>query len=744
MEAVLEKVDLTGLPTPEGAPSPGACVRIERPEEGLAVIVLDPPHRPKLAVLDMPLLRDLGAALEEVAGDPSVTGLVITGRSPLSFAGGADVEGISDLHDRELALRVGRLGQTLFQELALLGSEHGGRLRTVAAVGGPVPGGAFELSLACDRIVLAEDKKSRIGLPEVRLGILPGWGGCQRLPRRVGVPAALGAILTGKLYVPRQAVKVGLVDRLTHPSNLLRIAADHAMGRAPIPRRTRGIWGWLVDRNPLAAAVIGRKSTEAVMKQTHGHYPAPLRAQELVLAAPRTPIEQGLEKEAEALADLAVSPVCKSLVGIFLLSEEAKKLGHLPDGTQAPRIARGGVVGAGIMGGAIASLMAQRGIQTRLADIARPQLDASVSEHRKQMDKRRKRRRMQRHEAMAAVDRLRSSSELVGFGRSEVVIEAVAERMEVKLAVLGALAEQMGPDAILASNTSSLSIDEMAAQLPNPERVVGIHFFNPVRMMPLVEIVRGSKTSDEVVTTACRLALDLGKTPVVTADCAGFLVNRLLGPYLDEAARLFEEGCDPEELDRLAVGFGMPMGPFELLDEVGLDIAAHAGASLHTAYGDRMCPSELLQGLVEAGEFGKKSGTGVYVWEKGKKGRPVKRGPNPRMAGLSRPSGGGPDPTTAVDRLILAMVNEAARALEEEVVAGPRELDLASVFGMGFAPFRGGMLKYADARGLADVRDTLGRLAESPAIASRPGGVDKFRPAALIERLAGENGSFHA
>ncbi len=400
------------------------------------------------------------------------------------------------------------------------------------------------------------------------------------------------------------------------------------------------------------------------------------------------------------------------------------------------------------MGGGIAGLMAERGIATRLRDLSQAALDTAQLEHRKSVDKKRKRRRLKPHLADAAIDRLEVTTEAVGFERCEIVIEAVAEVLEIKRSVFGELAERMAPDAILATNTSSLSVAEIAEGLPNPERVIGLHFFNPVPKMPLVEIVRGPATSDEVVARTARLAIDLGKTPVVTTDVAGFLVNRLLGPYLDEALRMFENGADPAAIDRAMLEFGMPMGPFALLDEVGLDIAAHAAASLHRAYGERMTPSASLAPLVEAGEVGKKSERGIFLWEKVKKGRLTQGSRNPR---LSRGAAGMREGARAdshleadeiVDRLILAMAGEAARALEEGVVAGAGELDLATVFGMGFPPFRGGLARYLDARGISTVEKRMRELAESPGVVARSFGPARYEPADWITTRASEGRSF--
>ncbi len=724
-------IDLEGLPLPAEAPASGSCVRVERPEAGLALVFLEPPHR-KMAVFDVPLLGDLARALEELAKDATLRGLVITGREPLSFAAGADVDTIAGITDPALASKFARAGQALFQGIHKLSRGGGGRVFVVAAVGGPVPGGACEIALACDRILLADHPKSRIGLPEVLLGIIPAWGGSQRLPRRIGVPAALGAILTGKLHAPRAAHKLGLVDRLTPPEYLLGLAREIAMGRLACPYRGRtGMRKVLIDRNPLATGFIASKAREQVMLETRGHYPAPLAVIPLVASAPRNDLERGLAQEAEAVKPLSLGEVARSLVGLFLVSEEAKKTGNLPDGKRAAPLERAAVIGAGIMGGGIAGLMAERGLEVRLRDLDRKQLDAALGAHQAEIEKKRKRKQLARHEAEAALDRLTATTEAKGFARCQLVLGAAAEKREIKRAVLRGLAAQMSDDAILATNTSSLSVAAIAEGLPHPERVVGMHFFNPPRKMPLVEIVRGPRTSEEVVRRTARLALDLGKTPVITKDVAGFLVNRVLGPYLDEALRLVATGVDPNAIDRALLDFGMPMGPCELIDEVGLDIAVHAGAALEQAYGERMRASQALGPLVAAKELGKKTGKGLYAWRRGKGARLEQAGVNARLAsGAARKLDG----DEIVDRCVLAMANESVRCLAEEVVESPRALDLATVFGTGFAPFRGGVLRYTDTRGLAQVVERLEQLRF--AIQGEGERLGRYEPAPLLLELA--------
>jgi 3-hydroxyacyl-CoA dehydrogenase/enoyl-CoA hydratase/3-hydroxybutyryl-CoA epimerase len=733
---------LEGVPSPQNAPGPGESIRIERPEPGLIRLVLDPPHR-KLAVFDVPMLLDLDAALTEVENEGSLRGLVISGADPLTFAGGADLEAIAKLETTEAVGRYIAFGQALFQRIYKLSKGGGGQLMVVAAIGGPIPGGACEIALACDRIVLTRSDKTRIGLPEVQLGIVPGWGGCARLPRRVGVPAALGVIVAGKLVRYRSALKMGMVDRVTPAEYLTRVGDDIAMGREKCKRKQRGKWSWLIDKNPLALAVIERTAAKGILKATGGHYPAASVALDLVIRSPRQYLDDALTEERRVNSTLATNPITKAMLGIYEMTEFAKGLAKDDGGVKAERMQRGAVVGAGIMGGAIASLMAEKGMDMRLRDLSRDALDDAVREHQSAIEKKRKRRQLQGHQANRAIDRLEVTTGPEGFSKCEIVIEAVAEVMAVKHAVLGELAELMGPDAILATNTSSLSVDEMAKDLPNPERVVGMHFFNPVRRMPLVEIVRGSATSDKTVRRIARLALDLGKTPVVVRDVPGFLVNRLLAPYLDEAVCLLEYGASPVRVDRVMKQFGMPMGPFELLDEVGLDIAGHAGESMEHGYGARMTANRFLLPLVESGDLGKKSGSGIFRYEKGKNGRPKSAGLNPRLPSPISTGAASMSHGDIVDRLILAMVNEGARAMDEEVAQSPSELDLATIFGMGFAPFRGGLLAYADTRGLAVIVERLQLLMQVTGVAERTGGKERFTPAPMLLDLVERGATFH-
>jgi 3-hydroxyacyl-CoA dehydrogenase/enoyl-CoA hydratase/3-hydroxybutyryl-CoA epimerase len=722
-----------GLPLPDDMPPEGSCVRIKRPEAGLVVLTLDPPHR-SATVLDLPLWRDLALALATVQPSGGDRALVIRGREPLHFAFGADIEAIETLSDPELVRRMTIEVHGILENLENLSRS----MCTVAAVGGPVPGGALELSLACRYVIAADSPKTRLGLPETKLGILPGWGGTHRLPKKIGVPAAMEAILTGRLYDTRKAAKLGIVDRVTKPEYLFRIAADLALGRTKARPKKRGLARWLVDKNPLATAIIENTALKQATAKTRGKYPAVELVVPMIASAARVNAREAATREADAISVLATGSVCKSLVSIFQASEAAKKLSRGPDGERAQRLERAVVVGAGVMGGAIASLMAEKGVSTRLADLSREALDKALVEHEREITKKLKRRRLEGSRARAALDHLDASQGISGVGRTQIAIEAVAETLPIKCAVLRELAEKMPKGAILATNTSSLSVTEIAAEVPDPGRVVGLHFFNPVRQMPLVEIVPGEQTRPEVVRAVAGLALALGKTPVIVKDVAGFLVNRLLGPFLDEALRLFEGGVAPQRLEDLLLDFGMPMGPLRLLDEVGFDIAGHAARSLHEAYGARMRPTEALLPWIEAGRVGRKSGKGFFDWSNPKKptlaGDVTSLQTSQSLAELSDEE--------IVSRCVLSLVNEAARCLEEGVVTGPKELDLATVFGMGFAPFHGGVLHYADSVGAATLREQLDALAAASDITTRDGGRVKFQAANLIVELAQENGRF--
>ncbi|TVP75801.1 MAG: hypothetical protein EA352_07260 [Gemmatimonadales bacterium] len=466
------------------------------------------------------------------------------------------------------------------------------------------------------------------------------------------------------------------------------------------------------------------------MDETGGHYPAPLRILDVLGQSLGLPVGKALEVEAEAAGELISSRVSRSLIHVYHIREAARKP---PVKAKPLPVSFVGVVGAGVMGGGIAQLVAYNGMDVRMRDLEESAVAGGLRHARSLFDRAVEKRRMERLEAERAMDRISGGTTPGGFGRADLVVEAVAERLEVKRSVLAEVEGEVPETCLLATNTSTLSVDDMAEALERPESFLGLHFFNPVHKMPLVEIVRGRKTSDEAVATAHALARKLGKVPVVVGDGPGFLVNRILGPYLNEAGHLLAEGASVEDIDRAATDFGMPMGPLRLVDEVGIDIATHAGVVLHQAFGDRMEPAEPLVALGRSGRTGRKGGLGFYRYEDGREA-----GVDPgldELLGESRRSVRRELPVEDIRaRLILAMMNEAARVLEEGIAGSAADVDLAMIMGTGFPPFRGGLLRFADE---LHPRVVVERMREYEATEG-----PRFVPAPLLVRLGREDGRF--
>jgi len=709
--------------------------RIETPEAGIAHLVMDHPAR-KVNVLDADALADLDQALTDLSAIGGLSGVVLRSGKAGSFIAGADITTIGSLTDRDQVLALIRRAHAAFNRLAALPCP------TVAAIDGICLGGGTELALACDSRIASEEPHTQIGLPEVLLGIFPGFGGSQRLPRLVGLAAALDLILTGRALDARRAEKAGLIARTVPAAWLIERAherietlAARPVGRRRDAYRPRGFGAWFVDRTPFGQAIALGQARTMTRSRTGGHYPAPLAAIEVLERTLRLPLEAGLEIEASRVADLVVGPVCKNLVRIFELSERAKK-DPVADPALKPAPVRTLLLaGAGVMGGGIAELASRSGIEVRVRDVKPEPLTRALLTARSLIAERGRRRRGgadAAREANAQMARIQPTLELNGAGRADVAMEAVVEDMEVKRRVFAELDVRLPAGAVLATNTSSLSIDTMAQGLSHPGRLCGFHFFNPVHRMPLVEVVRGKLTSDQTIVTAVALARRLGKTPLVVADAPGFVVNRILMPYLSEAMVLLEEGYTLLTIDGTMRRFGMPMGPFEVLDEVGLDVAHKVGGVLSRAFPDRMTSSTALEKLIAAGRLGRKNGLGFYR-HAGKQRRP-----DPavrRLLKLTRERSN-PSRELVTERMVLAMINEAARCLEEKVVGDAGAIDLAMIFGAGFPPFRGGILRHADTLGLAKV--------ESRLTAFRAEKGERYAPSALLSRLVAEGGTFTA
>ncbi|HEX7252477.1 MAG TPA: 3-hydroxyacyl-CoA dehydrogenase NAD-binding domain-containing protein, partial [Thermoanaerobaculia bacterium] len=675
--------------------------------DGLAVLTFDLPSE-KVNKFSRQVLTELAEVLARLQRESSIRSLLLASGKPDVFIAGADIKEFVTTKPDEAEKSVIPV-QALFDSFTRL------PYPTVAAVNGACLGGGTEMALTFDFRLMSDSRKAQIGLPEVRLGIFPAWGGCTRLPRLVGLPTALDLILTGKTLDARRAKKIGLVDEAVPAAIFDSFARTFTRQRAgeekPDRHRRSTLAGLLLETNPIGRKLIFVRAREGVMKQTGGHYPAPLEALKVIEEGYGKPVEVGLAAEARHIGKVFGGPVQKNLLALFLATEEIKKETGVSNPGAKPRaVLRVGVLGAGLMGGGIAYLAADRGIPARMKDIDTRALAHGFAAAAKLWQDKVRRRRMTTGEMAGKMALLSGTLDYTGFARCEVTIEAVVEKLTVKRAVLKEWEAAVPRTAIFASNTSTLPISQIASEAAEPSRVVGMHFFNPVHRMPLVEVIRGEKTSDETVATIFGLAKTLGKTPVVVADRPGFLVNRILAPYLSEAVRLVQEGSSIETVDETMTRFGMPVGPIALLDDVGLDTAVKAGEILQAAFPERMVPA--AQGaLAEAGRLGRKAGKGFYDYEKGKRRRPAKEA----YAALGvepvkkEPPPVAPDEILA--RLTLPMINEAAYCLAEGVVADAGKLDLAMIFGTGFPPFRGGLLRYADSLGAARIEGELRSLA---------------------------------
>jgi 3-hydroxyacyl-CoA dehydrogenase/enoyl-CoA hydratase/3-hydroxybutyryl-CoA epimerase len=626
-------------------------------------------------VLSSGVLRELDAVLEPLARNPPRAVIVISGKKS-GFVAGADIKEFTGIANTEDGFRLIHAGQEVLNRLEALPCP------TVAAIHGFALGGGLELALACRYRVAVNDERLSLGLPEVQLGIHPGFGGTVRSVRLVGVRPAMEMMLTGKPVRADKALRIGLVDKLVAAPDL-RTAAKQIALQAPTP--CRAPFGERVLSWPLVRGFVKRKlQSQVAAKARRDHYPAPYAMIDLWARGANS-----YEAEARSIAQLFISPTSRSLVRVFLLQDRLKALG----GKGGPEVKHVHVVGAGVMGGDIAAWSAMRGFTVTLQDRGLEFIQPALKRAHELFDKRLR----DPAKNAAARARLRADVEAEGVPAADVVIEAIFENLEAKQELYARLEPRMKPDALLATNTSSLLLEPLTAKLARPQRLVGLHFFNPVPQMPLIEIVQSARTDPAVMQAAIAFARKLDKLPVPCRSAPGFVVNRVLMPYLHEAMYAAQEGVPLSVIDAVAVDFGMPMGPIELADVVGLDVATHVGEIIAAELGRAAPDLTRLQELVAAKKLGRKSGAGFYLW---KDGKPLK----PPVDGATAP----PD---LVDRLILVLVNECVACLREKVVDEPDLIDAAVIFGTGFAPFRGGPLWYARTRGSSDVVARLGELA---------------------------------
>jgi 3-hydroxyacyl-CoA dehydrogenase / enoyl-CoA hydratase / 3-hydroxybutyryl-CoA epimerase len=692
---------------------------------GIVHVLFDRPGD-KVNLLTPDMLQELGDLLDSVRGREDVRGLIFKSSKPGVFIAGMDIEAIAAFTDAFKAAEGARFGQVVFQKIADL------PVPSACAINGACLGGGMELALACTVRVAADVKSVKIGLPETQLGIIPGFGGTQRLPRLTGLVPSLDLILSGRTLDAKRAKRIGLVDLVVPEAYLERETLKLMLSSAGGIKRPRSAVSRLVEITPpLRRFVIGKARKSAEAKANPESYPAPFRALEAIDAAFSMSMPQGLDLEARIVGELVPTRTSKNLMWLFKSQTALKKdVGGIV--AQPRKVRRSAVLGAGIMGGGIAQLIADKGIPVRLKDVRGEALLTALRQASKIWREQVDRKRLLPREMRQRLGFIAPTLDDSGLSKVDIVLEAVVENLDVKQKVLAAIEEKIGARTVFASNTSTIPISDIAARAVRPERVVGMHFFNPVHRMPLVEVIAGQRSSPEAVATVHAFALELGKVPVVVRDAPGFLVNRVLMLYFNEALRFLAEGVTIEDADTSMLAFGLPMGPFALMDEIGLDTGQHAAQVLEGAFGKRIgAATPVLQAIVAGGRLGKKNGAGFYHYKGGKRTRPDAQ--IPKLAGattlLQLPV------ETLQERMVLAMVNEAAICLEDGVVREPRDIDVAMVYGTGFPPFRGGLLRYADSIGPAVLVDRLSRLADAHG--------ERFRPAGLLRDMVREERRFY-
>ena len=697
-------------------------IRRETDEDHICVLTFDRPNS-GANIFDAATLDELNEHLDAMEKDVSLRGLIIASAKKSIFVAGADLKTLLQ------AAKTGEMrgfiepGQQVFNRLADL------KIPTVAAIHGASAGGGYEVALACDYRVASDAPATRIGLPETSLGLLPAWGGCTRLPRLIGAEKAAGVILKGKLYSAQEALNIGLVDEITPPDRLL----DRAREKLRAGKRK------------MEGGAPSTPGSLAPPKQRGN--PAPERAHEIMNKTLSISPDESLRLELDGIVELGKTESTQNLIRNFFLAEKYKK-GTLR--TPPEKIVHAAVIGAGVMGSAIAQWLSSRGVTVILRDVAREQIDRGLANVEKIYGDAVKRGLMNEEKAKQGRARICGSTAPMELRDVQFVIEATSEKIEIKKEVFRELAMEAGPKTIVATNTSALPVSELADVTVSPEHVIGLHFFNPVSRMKLVEVVIAKQTSDETRDRSLAFVRQVAKVPVIVRDSPGFLVNRVLFPYLLDAAELFESGVDAERIDRALVEWGMPMGPLRLIDEIGVDITIDIGHTLEKAYGQRDHVAGVLLWLRDQQMLGRKTGAGFYKYE-GKTQTPNDQLVQWRrgiVAGVDDPGSNEGSATTQpasprlvgatteelTHRLIFLMVNEAARCLEEGVVDSPEDADYGMILGTGFAPFRGGPLRFTEHFGIKSTVDELDRLARTE---------KKFTPCEILKKHARDGTKFY-
>ncbi|MBU2925776.1 fatty acid oxidation complex subunit alpha FadJ [Colwellia sp. 1_MG-2023] len=680
----------SSVSTDDNVINSNSAFTLVRQENGIAHLVMDVVGD-TMNTLKAEFTEQVADVLAEIKADAAITGIVLCSGKQDSFVAGADINMINNCQTKEEVVSLSRQGQMIFSQLEQL------NIPVVAAINGACLGGGLELAMACHARVCSDNVKTALGVPEVQLGLLPGSGGTQRLPKLVGIQKALDMMLTGKQLRAKQALKLGLVDDVVPNSILIETAEKMALSGKF--KRTVKFKSSLINKflegTSIGRGIVYKQAEKSVLSKTKGNYPSPMKIIHCVKTGVEESAAKGYQVEAEHFGELAMSPESAQLRNIFFATTEMKKEQGV-ENVMPSKVLKAGVLGGGLMGGGIAFVTATKAnIPARIKDIGHEGISHALKYSYDLLNKKVKRRFMRKSEMQKQMSMITGCTDYSGFKNVDIVVEAVFENLELKQNMVVEIESKTKDSTIFASNTSSLPIGKIAEKAARPENVIGLHYFSPVDKMPLVEIIPHATTSDQTISTTVAFAKKQGKTPIVVKDKAGFYVNRILAPYMNEAAILLLAGEPIDKLDKALVDFGFPVGPMQLLDEVGIDVGAKIGPILEADLGERFAAPPAFSKLLDDGRLGKKANKGFYLY-----GKQAKKGKKQVDEGiytlLNLNPAGSLSSNEIVKRCTYLMLNEAARCLDEGIVRNARDGDIGAIFGIGFPPFLGGPLRYID------------------------------------------------
>ncbi|WP_296048916.1 fatty acid oxidation complex subunit alpha FadJ, partial [uncultured Alteromonas sp.] len=677
---------------------PQSAFTLTKQDNGIAILAMDVPGE-SMNTLKAAFGDEMTVLLDDIEKDSSIKGVVLVSGKDNSFVAGADITMLDACSTADEAMALAKGGQDIFNRIETM------RATFVAAIHGPALGGGLELAMACHYRVCTDSPATQLGLPEVQLGLLPGSGGTQRLPKLAGIQQAIKMMLTGASVRAKQAKKYGIVDEVVPRSVLVEVASQFATRSKPSRKvEPKGLVNKLLEGTGPGRNIVFKKAGEQTQTKTRGNYPAPQQILDVVAVGINKGIKAGLEAEARAFGQLVMTPESKQLRQIFFATTAMKKESGVAD-VPPEKVNKVGVLGGGLMGGGIAYVTATKaGVPVRIKDIQPAGIANAMKYSYDLLNKKVKRRFMRKSEMQKQLALLTGTLDYSGLQDADIMVEAVFEDVGLKRKMVADVEQACKAETIFASNTSSIPIGDIAAEAARPENVIGLHYFSPVDKMPLAEVIAHEKTSDQTISTTVEFAKKQGKTPVVVKDGAGFYVNRILAPYMNEAASLILAGEPIDHIDKALLNFGFPVGPVKLLDEVGIDVGTKIIPVLMDAFGERFTAPSAFDKVLADDRKGKKNKKGFYDYSGKKPGKAVDESIYP-LLGVS-PSKSRSESEIS-ERCVLMMLNEAARCLDEGVIRCARDGDIGAIFGIGFPPFLGGPFRYMDQLGISKVVERL-------------------------------------